>query len=84
MLGDSAVPIDLDLGRDYSLLVITGPNTGGKTVCLKTIGLLCAMTQAGLPVPASPASRLPVLDGIYADIRDEQSIAQTLSTLAGI
>ncbi len=80
LLGDSAVPINIDLGKDYSLLVITGPNTGGKTVCLKTIGLLCAMTQSGLPIPASPASRLPVLDGIYADIGDEQSIAQTLST----
>jgi DNA mismatch repair protein MutS2 len=80
LLGDQAVPITIDLGQDYRILVITGPNTGGKTVALKTIGLLCAMTQAGLPVTASPSSQVPVFDGIYADIGDEQSIAQTLST----
>lgn len=80
LLRDTAVPLDLDLGLNYRILLITGPNTGGKTVALKTVGLLCLMTQAGMPIPASPGSRVPVLDGIYADIGDEQSIQGTLST----
>ena len=83
LLGDKAVPIDIRFMTGKNILIITGPNTGGKTVSLKTFALFAMLNQTGFPIPAGEGSRLPVFTDIYADIGDDQSLDQSLSTFSG-
>ena len=82
ILGTDAVPLSLKMSQNWTVLVITGPNTGGKTVAIKTVGLLAAMNQSGIQIPAAVGSGLPIFDGIYADIGDHQSITNSVSTFS--
>lgn len=83
LLGSKAVPIDIRFASNKNVLIITGPNTGGKTVTLKTFALFCLLNQTGFPVPAAEGTRLPLFKDIYCDIGDEQSLDQSLSTFSG-
>lgn len=80
--GTEAIPFDLDLGQDESVVVVTGPNTGGKTVFLKSVGLLASLAQSGVIPPVGPGTRLPVFRSVFADVGDEQSIPDSLSTFS--
>jgi DNA mismatch repair protein MutS2 len=83
LLGSAAIPVDLVLAPGIRTVIVTGPNTGGKTAALKTLGLFALMNQSGLALPAAEGTSLPVFDGVYADIGDEQSLSQSLSTFSG-
>ena len=82
LMGKEVVPLDLELAQEHRVMVVTGPNTGGKTIAIKSAGLLCVMALCGMPVPAAPGSVLPLVSSILVDIGDEQSIEESLSTFS--
>ena len=82
LMGKEVIPLDLELSEEHRVMVVTGPNTGGKTIAIKSAGLLCVMALCGMPVPAAPGSVLPMVTSILVDIGDEQSIAESLSTFS--